>query len=45
MKASKFSFYLFMLLLSGMTMLSCSKDNPVESDEGTEEVNVFLKLC
>lgn len=26
-----------MLLLSGMTIFSCSKDNPVESDEGTEE--------
>ena len=37
MKTSRFSFYLFMLLLSGMTMFSCSKDNPVESDEGTEE--------
>lgn len=37
MKASRFSFYLFMLLLSGMTLFSCSKDDPVESGEGTEE--------
>lgn len=37
MKTSRFSFYLFMLLLSGMTLFSCSKDDPVESSEGTEE--------
>ena len=37
MKTSRFSFYLFMLLLSGMTLFSCSKDDPVESGEGTEE--------
>lgn len=40
MKASRFSFYLFMLLLSGMTILSCSKDDPVEPDGGTEEPGI-----